>query len=241
MSVELEALLAGVGPALVWLVLVYTRDRYGLAPKRLIAKLFAVSLATLIVAGVLELLLGLDPSASLLASSLSGAVGVGLVEEGAKVSTLWFVTRRDQLAAEPLDAMVYASSVALGFAAFETTVYILAAYAGALALGASADVAAHHAFLVVAPLRAFTGALGHMSFTGIVGHAYGMFRAGLGSPAGLAGAFFIAVSLHAAYDWLLVQGYAWLAFGVLGLAVAYYARLLFHAVAVSRYLAAIRA
>jgi hypothetical protein len=51
------------------------------------------------------------------------------------------------------------------------------------------------------------------------------------------GAFALAASLHAGYDWLLGLGYEVLAFGLLALAFAYFVRLFFHARAVSRYFA----
>ncbi|HEX6488024.1 MAG TPA: PrsW family intramembrane metalloprotease [Candidatus Dormibacteraeota bacterium] len=225
MRLDFEALLAGVLPALIWLSIVYTRDRYEREPKGLVAGLFAFSIVPLIVAAAAERALGVRPTAAVVAVALFGALMVGLIEEGAKFGGMWLLVRRNPNLNEPVDGMIYASSIALGFAALETTLYILSTYHRDLLMGAPQQVAAGQAFFVVAPIRAFTGALGHMSFTGITGEAYGRLRTGTGSRTGVFVAYLKAAGLHAAYDGLLGIGLT--LFGALALlgALAYYVRL----------------
>ena len=64
---------------------------------------------------------GNEPVLRLLLFSL----GVGIVEEVCKASVAVFVTRRFGDLDEPVDAMIYAMTVALGFGAFENVVYAL--------------------------------------------------------------------------------------------------------------------
>jgi RsiW-degrading membrane proteinase PrsW (M82 family) len=222
MSLDLEALLAGLLPSAFWLALVYSRDRYEREPRRLVIGLFVLGVVPLLVAASLEGALRLRPDSRILATALVGAAGVGLIEEGAAFATFWAVCRRSAHLNEPVDGMIYASSVALGFAAFETTLYILGTYHKDLLLGYPAQAALVKAFFVIAPLRAFTGALGHLSFSGITGEAYGRLRTGSGSWHGVLVAYLKAAGLHAAYDLLVVYLVGFL---VLLVALAYYVRL----------------
>lgn len=203
MGVDAEALVAALIPSVVWLAIVYSRDRYEREPKRLVAGLFALGLVAVVVSALVEGLLHLRPQSRVIATALAGAIGVGLVEEGAKFGSMWLLVRRSQDLNEPVDGIIYASSIALGFAAFETTLYIVGTYHRDLLLGYPAQAALVKAFLVVAPLRAFTGALGHLSFTGIVGAAYGRYRTGLATRRDVWIAYFQAAAFHAAYDGLV--------------------------------------
>jgi protease PrsW len=203
MGLDAEALIAALVPCAIWLALVYSRDRYEREPKRLVAGLFLLGLVAVIVSAVVEGLFHVRPQSSFLVAAVVGSAAVGLVEEGAKFGAMWVVVRRNPNLNEPVDGIIYASSIALGFAAFETTLYILGTYHKELLLGYPAQAAVVKAFLVVAPIRAFTGALGHMSFTGMVGAAYGRYRAGTATRRDVWIAYFKAAGFHAAYDGLL--------------------------------------
>lgn len=227
MGVDAEALLAAFVPCALWLVLIYSRDRYEREPKRLVIALFFLAIVPVIVAAVVEGFLHLRPQSPIVLAAAAGAIGVGLVEEGAKFATMWLVIRRSRNVNEPVDGIIYASSVALGFAAFETTLYIVGTYHRDLLLGYPAQAALVKAFLVVAPIRAFTGALGHVSFTGITGAAYGRLRTGTGTRRGVWAAYLTAAALHAAYDGLLLSGFGFLVLlGALGYYVALFRRAL---------------
>lgn len=204
MGLDAEAFLAALLPCAIWLGIVYTRDRYEREPKTLVLGLFALSILAVIASALVEGVLHLRPTSRFVAAALVGALGVGLVEEGAKFATMWLLVRRSSSLNEPVDGLIYASSVALGFAAFETTLYIVGTYHKDILLGLPAQAALVKAFLVVAPIRAFTGALGHMSFAGIVGEAYGRLRTGSGTRRGVWVAYLKAAGLHAAYDGLLL-------------------------------------
>ncbi len=67
MDIRTEAAIAAFVPSLLWLVLVYSRDRYEKEPKWLVAKLYVMSVLAVALAFVLESLVG---------PRLTGAAGV---------------------------------------------------------------------------------------------------------------------------------------------------------------------
>jgi protease PrsW len=232
-SVDVEAALAAFVPALIWLAVVYSKDKYEREPKVLIAWLFVASIVAVVVAVLIEQGVRPDLSASARGIVIVSALGVGLIEEGSKFGLTFLLTRRSRNLNEPVDGMIYASTVALGFAAIETTMYIIRIYHRVELLGFSPQVAFHVAFHQVAPVRAFTGALGHMSWAGIVGYAYGNHVAGTGSRRDIGTMLLLAAVLHAAYDGLLALGAPTLAYAVLGVSIVLYIRRFRHALAIS--------
>ena len=78
--VRTEAALAAFIPSVVFLGIVYTRDRYEREPKLLIARLYVMSVLACAVAIVLESALRIDLTGSV-ATVVISAIGVGLIEE----------------------------------------------------------------------------------------------------------------------------------------------------------------
>lgn len=232
MDIRVEALIAAFVPSLFFLVLVYTRDRFEREPKLLIVKLYVMSVLAVAIAAVLELASHVTLQGSTGVIVLSAA-GVGLIEEGSIFAIMVLGTRRTAHFNEPVDGMVYASAVALGFAAIETLTYIIRAYDQAVGQAITTTQAAHLAIVVVAPARAITGNLGHMAFSGIVGYAYARRRLGTGSRAGVLGAYAGAAALHGAYDGFLALNAPVLAYTVLIGSLALYVHLFRHALAAS--------
>ncbi|HUY23461.1 MAG TPA: PrsW family glutamic-type intramembrane protease [Acidimicrobiales bacterium] len=232
MDIRTEALIAAFVPSLAWLALVYSRDRYEKEPKWLVARLYVMSIIAVVLAFALE---------SATRPRLSGAVGVvlgggllvGLIEEGSKFSVLVLGTRRNTNLNEPVDGMIYASAVALGFAGVETLSYILRTYDVALAYHLSPSTASHLALTMTAPVRALVGNLGHMAWTGIIGYEYGRWRCGLGSRRAVAVAYVVGACGHGAYDALLGLDAPALAYSVLAMGVLVYAVLFHRALAAS--------
>jgi len=231
-DIRTEAAIAAFVPSLAWLALVYSRDRYEKEPKWLVARLFVLSIVAVAMAFVLE---------SAVSPRLSGAVvvvlgsglAVGLIEEGSKFSVLVLGTRRNANLNEPVDGMIYASAVALGFASIESLTYILRSYDVGLAYHLSPSSAAHLALTTTAPLRALVGNLGHLAWTGVIGYAYGRWRCGMGSRVAVLRAYLVAACGHGAYDALLGLNATVLAFSVLALGVILYVHLFRRALAAS--------
>lgn len=232
MDIRTEAAIAAFVPSLLWLALVYSRDRYEKEPKWLVAKLYVMSILAVAMAFVLESLVGprLTGAADVVIAS---TLAVGLIEEGSKFAVLVLGTRRNPNLNEPVDGMVYATAVALGFAGLESLTYILRSYDVGLAYHLSPSWAAHLALVSTAPVRALTGNLGHMAWTGVIGYAYGRRRCGTGSRAAVVRAYLVAACGHAAYDALLGLNASVLAFTVLAVGLALYVHLFRRALAAS--------
>ncbi len=122
-------LLATIGSAIpiaLWLAFFYTRDRYQREPKRLIAFLFFLgAVPVAFVAGIVNLTL-FEVGGVLLTSILLAPVA----EEILKYLGVRFRARRRPAFNEPIDGMIYGSTVGLGFAFTENVDYLLAGYLG---------------------------------------------------------------------------------------------------------------
>ena len=233
MDIRTEAAIAAFVPSLLWMALVYSRDRYEKEPKWLVAKLYVMSVLAVGLAFVLESLTRprLTGAAVVVIAS---ALVVGLIEEGSKFAVLVLGThRRNANLNEPVDGMVYATAVALGFAGIESLTYILRSYDVGLGYHLSPSSAAHLALVSTAPVRALVGNLGHMAWTGVIGYAYGRRRCGMGSRGAVFRAYLVAAGGHAAYDGLLGLNASVLAYTVLVVGVAIYIHLFRRALAAS--------
>jgi RsiW-degrading membrane proteinase PrsW (M82 family) len=204
----LPAVLAAFIPALLWLLFFYSRDRYEREPTRAILIFFAmgailaVPLAILISFVTVPLVEGLGLSeATLIGSFLVMFLLAGLPEETIKGGLAAFRARREKDVDEPVDTMVYFTSLGLGFGALETVLYIVGTYFEVLPEGSSPAVEA--AFFITAPIRALTVTMGHGLWTGITGYFWGGRFMGYDRSRTLVGGILIAAVLHATYNTLV--------------------------------------
>ena len=167
-----RAILLASAPGLLFLWLFWKRD-LDREPKLLVLKLFALGAVFAAPAYFLE---GWLPGPA--SRVYDNFVRVSLVEEVAKLLPFLFFAYRHREFAGPMDGIVYAVAVALGFATVENVLY-------ANAFGDDVIV-----------YRAFTSTLAHVAFSGLWGYAFGLGRRG-------ARAFLASVALHGAYDLLL--------------------------------------
>jgi RsiW-degrading membrane proteinase PrsW (M82 family) len=117
--VILIAMLGGVLPALLWLAFWLMEDRCEPEPKRYILFTFVGGAAAVFVALWLEQrAIGLFAGTTLL---LAWAV----IEELLKFGAAYFIALRASVFDEPLDAVIYMVTVALGFSAFENMLFLL--------------------------------------------------------------------------------------------------------------------
>ena len=170
-----RAILFASAPGLLFLWLFWKRDS-DREPKLLVLKLFALGAVFAAPAYFLEGWLP-GPTSRL----YDNFVRVSLVEELMKLLPFLLFARRHREFQGPMDGIVYAVAVALGFATVENALY-------AKAFGNDVIV-----------LRAFTSTLAHLAFSGLWGYAFGLRRRPV--PAFAAG-----VALHGAYDLLLSPG-----------------------------------
>ncbi|MCK6461685.1 MAG: PrsW family glutamic-type intramembrane protease [Planctomycetes bacterium] len=170
-----RALLLASAPTLLFLYLFWRRDARR-EPKALVLKLFALGAVAAAPAYFIEAWLP-GPTTRL----YDNFIRVGLVEELMKLLPFLVFIYRHREFDEPMDGIVYAVAVALGFATVENALYATA-YGG--------DILVY---------RAFTSTLAHVAFTGLWGYAFGL-------RARRVRGFAAGVALHGAYDLLLSPG-----------------------------------
>ena len=152
---------AAVAPALILLWYVYNRDTEP-EPTRLIFKGFcfgglAALVSTLISGPLLNMgFYTTDPSTWGEAVKIA-FFGAAIPEETAKLLMLWLLLRDCPEFDERYDGIVYATTVGLGFAAFENIIYVISA-------GAS--------WVDVAFTRAMFAVPGHFAFAVTMGYYY---------------------------------------------------------------------
>ena len=181
-----RCILFAVGPALFWMWLYYRRDRWDPEPKAKVLKMFVLGMLVAVPVWWIESALAPSPAGWGGGLVFDNFVRVALVEEGCKFLIVWLFAYYQREFDEPMDGIVYAVAVALGFATVENVVY-------GLMLGEN---------LIL--YRAFTSTLAHVAFSGIVGYELG--RAKFRGPEGRLKvwfAFLLAVVLHGFYDTLL--------------------------------------
>ena len=194
--------LSAVGPAVAMAVWVYLKDRREPEPVSFLLRCFAYGMLAVIPAGVLETV-ALGPAGSLARQGTDlgrayAAFGVaGLVQEGIKFLVLLLLIYRAPSFTEPLDGVVYATFVGLGFATVENLEYVTR---GGYAVAVS---------------RAIFSVPGHGFLGVIMGYYLGLARfAAAGAGPYLWRAFAIPWLLHGTYDFFALgrfenSGLAW--------------------------------
>lgn len=198
-TLELMTLL--IAPAMFWAAYHYYKDRHQPEPVRNLLLTYGLGIA----AGYLGLrayevleFIGLRHDAYALAESsrwglLVYAVGViGLVEETVKFIPFWLIGTRLHHFDEPIDGIIYASFVALGFATYENF-YYLPALDGLEAIG-----------------RAVVSPVVHVAFASVWGYACSRAQIEGRSLWPAAGrALLLAAVLHGAYDFVAIGVTEW--------------------------------
>lgn len=113
------ALLGGVIPALLWLTFWLLEDRCEPEPKRYLAMTFAAGAAAVFLA------LWLEQRAAAYVTGSALLLAWAAIEELLKFGAAYLVALRLRVFDEPLDAIVYMVTVALGFSAFENMLFLL--------------------------------------------------------------------------------------------------------------------
>lgn len=182
-----------------WLAFVRRFDRLHPEPLWLVGAVFALGIASVAPAALVELgwsrlSIALNPTYATLGGRLSAlpyalgvfALVVGLTEEGSKLCAALVVRRRKEFD-EPIDGIVYGVAASLGFAAAENVKFFAT---GRLAPS-----------LIVA--RTFTSIPAHLFFGAIWGYALGQTLLPGRGKGFVVRALLIAALLHGAFDALL--------------------------------------
>ena len=116
-----------IGGAILWLQYFDLKDSLRKEPRRmLVFGFFLGGVAAALASGAYEILarFGYPGPGDGPAAQLAYFVGVvGPIEEGAKFAVAWAVLFRTRWFDEPIDGLVYAATVAIGFASLENALY----------------------------------------------------------------------------------------------------------------------
>ncbi len=118
LTATLIALFGGILPTLIWLFFWLSEDRHEPEPKRIIFYTFLAGMIMVIPVLIAERL------------SAQYTTGLGLfitwavIEELAKFCAAYFVAFRTRFFDEPLDAVIYMITAALGFSALENALFL---------------------------------------------------------------------------------------------------------------------
>jgi RsiW-degrading membrane proteinase PrsW (M82 family) len=150
-------LLLAIGPALFWLWYFYHRDRYEPEPLAWIVMIYLLGMAVTIPVALIE---GVT---SLVLSEFLVAVAVApVVEEGAKFLVVRRTVYETPEFDEPVDGIVYAAAVGLGFATLENVIYVFSALETSFVFALQTGI-----------VRAFLSVPGHVLFSAMWGYALG--------------------------------------------------------------------
>ncbi len=189
-------------PPLVWLLFYLKEDRHP-EPKHLILLTFIAGILSAFAAVAVELaLLGRPPVfagffhrvlPAVLGMPLSVFIGVGLIEEYLKYLAVKFSVLSRKEFDEPIDAMIYMVTAALGFAAIENVLFLVPALEQGFATGFELTT------------NRFLGAnLLHALSSAIVGYALARHMFSPWRKHAVAAGIAAAAALHAFFNYLII-------------------------------------
>lgn len=178
----------GFLPGILWLIYFYRKDTVELEPKKKIIKAYFIGIGLAFPVILAEWI----PIQFVLANLPGGQAWsvvllAPVVEELFKFFAVWYWFYRDPEFDEPMDGIVYATSVALGFASIENAGYVLWSF----------EVGDTGATIVV---RAFLTVPGHALFAGFYGVALGMKKFGIRESPTVPAALVAAMVAHGIFN-----------------------------------------
>lgn len=166
----LGALALGIAPGLFWLWFFYSRDKLEPEPKALVIKMFFLGMLGVVPAFFLEVELEQYQFFSMV-------ILAPVLEELIKFLIVLLFVYRDKEFNEPMDGIVYAAAVALGFASAENPLYVLDAFPlSGMNMGMEATGEQWEDFWRIVVIRAVLTVPGHALWSCIWGYALGRAR-----------------------------------------------------------------
>jgi len=182
------ALLGGIFPALIWLWFWLREDRKNPEPRQLIATAFIAGMIAVVITIPLQQKVRLFFPESISLIYIIWAA----IEELVKYALAYFVALRTRFFNEPIDAVVYMATVALGFVALENTLYLIQPLI-------DRDIVS---VLTTSNLRFMGASLLHVLSSATVGIFIAMtfYRSRYAKIVGLITGLFVAITLHALFN-----------------------------------------
>ena len=153
-------LLLALAPAIFWLWYFYSRDRYEPEPLRWIVTIYICGILITVPAALIEGIIGL-----LVSDILIAVVVAPIVEEYAKYFVVRNTVYRTREFNEPVDGIIYAAAVGLGFATLENVIYVFSSLETSFLFAVQTGV-----------VRALISVPGHVLFSAMWGYALGQAR-----------------------------------------------------------------
>ncbi|MFK7696459.1 glutamic-type intramembrane protease PrsW [Paenibacillus sp. HJGM_3] len=184
----LSIITAAVAPGVALLVYFYLKDLYDAEPIGMVVRVFLFGVLLVFPTMVIQrtLVLGLGENNLLFAFGITG-----FVEEFVKWFILYFAVLKHAAFDEPYDGIVYAVSIAMGFATLENVIYALT----------------NHFSLSALMFRALLPVSGHALFGVMMGYYMG--RAKFGTPSEKSKLLFLSLLIpvfwHGLFDYILLQ------------------------------------
>lgn len=159
-------IIAALAPAMVLLYYIYEKDSLQKEPVKEVLKAFFFGVLSIFVSLTIsrpfgELGLFSHEPQGFIGALTTSFFGAAIPEEIAKFIMFWLVVRKSRYFDEHMDGIVYASSVALGFAALENIMYLLTNYESWVSVGIT---------------RALFSVPGHFFFGVLMGYYYSLVR-----------------------------------------------------------------
>lgn len=181
--------LLGFPPGIYWLLYFYKKDKLEPEPRKLVILAY--------ISGIIAALLVLAIQLPLKSTYFIGAVLLApIIEESGKFIMVRTTVYRNKNFNEPMDGIIYASAVALGFASIENGFYLLRA------VSVSRDLLPN-----VLLTRSLLSVPGHALFSSNWGFALGEHKFFGNRSGSVIRGFLLAVVLHGLFNYLCLLRY----------------------------------
>ncbi len=197
------ALLAGLLPSLVWLWFWLREDNLHPEPRSILASSFVAGAIAVVVAIVLE-----KAVQGVIVDSTWRYIAWAGIEELVKFGAVILIAFHANILDEPIDAMIYCITVALGFAALENAFFILSPLsAGELS-----------ASIVTGNLRFVGASLVHVISSAVIGFMVGVsfYRGIFAKVICIVTGVALAITLHSSFNLAIIYSSAMTTLRVFG-------------------------
>ena len=184
-------IILGIMPGLIWLFF-YLREDIHPEPKKLILYTFVVGGMTTVPVLAGEILWERLGGFINFPNILFLVIGFALIEEFFKFLGAYFAVAGNPALDEPIDAMIYAISAALGFAVVENILILSGSPLGLTVLGTTS-------------LRFVGATLLHTLASGIIGYHWGLGMVKRNPVRNIAVGIIYATALHSLFNYLIIK------------------------------------
>lgn len=139
-------------PAIILITWLYTQDKIHPEPKRAVYRLFLIGAAVVLPAGLLEQQMinaDVPHNTSFSVTLMTAFFVAGMIEEFLKAAVFEKAALQKGLIKYPIDAIVYAGAVGLGFATIENILYVTSSGFTTALLRSVTAVPAHFMFAIL--------------------------------------------------------------------------------------------